>query len=50
MSVMVQRSAEEMLAVHAANKDWTAALEVAMAYHLDCDLVYRLVLVLHLFP
>ena len=41
LSVMVQRSAEEMVGVHAANKDWSAALEVANAYGLDCDFVYK---------
>ena len=38
---MVQRTADELVAVHSARKEWDAAIEVATAYHLDCDPVYR---------
>lgn len=41
LSVMVQRSAEEMVGVHVANKEWSAALEVAHAHRMDCDFVYK---------
>ena len=41
LSLMVQRTADEMMAVHSAKQYWEAALEVAAAYRLDCDQVYR---------
>ena len=41
LSVMVQRSAEEMVGVHVANKEWSAALEVAHSHRMDCDFVYK---------
>ena len=41
--MLVERSPEEMLAVHLGRKDWAAAFQVARAYGQDCDQVYRFV-------
>ncbi|GAX79632.1 hypothetical protein CEUSTIGMA_g7073.t1 [Chlamydomonas eustigma] len=41
VSIMAERTAEEMVAIHMKAQQWEAALLVAIAYHLDCDHIYK---------
>jgi hypothetical protein len=41
VSLVAERSAEEMVAIHVKAEQWEAALTVAIAYHLDCDHIYK---------